>query len=398
MARIGIFGGSFNPPHIGHILAAQQCKDVLQLDRVLLIPASIPPHKQMPKGSPDAQMRLELTRLAADGMEGFEVSDLELRRTGASYTVDTVRELKTIYPDDELYLLMGTDMFLCFDEWKQPDEIVRYAVPVCMMRVEQDAELHRQLAAKAQTIEEKFGVKPILLDNEVEELSSTEVRRLLFFGCADRCIPEKALRKIEQEGLYGTGESCRQLPYEKLKEISLSLHKPKRVPHAEGCAETAEKLAERYGASREDALRAGILHDVTKALNTEQQVLLLRHFGSDATEEELATPALLHSRTAAIAAERIFGEKDEICSAIRWHTTGRPDMTILEKILYIADYMEPTRSFPGVERIREAVWRDLDAGVLLGLERTIRYVSEKGTAPSEISLLAYQQLKNCKGK
>ena len=114
MARIGVYGGSFNPPHLGHIFAARKERQLLGLDKVLLIPAAIPPHKAVAEGSPDGETRLALTKLAIAGEAGMEVSRIELDRPGPSYTVDTLRTLRECYPQDALYLLMGTDMFLSF--------------------------------------------------------------------------------------------------------------------------------------------------------------------------------------------------------------------------------------------------------------------------------------------
>ena len=95
-------------------------------------------------------------------------------------------------------------------------------------------------------------------------------------------------------------------------------------------------------------------------------------------ELEKTSANLLHSKTAAALAEHVYGECGEVCEAIRWHTTGKADMTLLEKILYIADYIEPTRSFPGVEKLRKRVYEDLDAGVLMGMENTIALMMERG--------------------
>ena len=125
MARIGIFGGSFNPPHLGHMLALREFQEKLSLDRVLLIPAAAPPHKKLTANSPSAEHRLQMTRLAAQGMHNVEVLDLELRREGASYTADTVAQLRQTYSHDELFLLMGTDMFLSFGKWYHPERIAQ---------------------------------------------------------------------------------------------------------------------------------------------------------------------------------------------------------------------------------------------------------------------------------
>ena len=148
MARIGIYGGSFNPPHLGHIFAARKARQLLELDKILLIPAAIPPHKAVAEGSPDGETRFALTQLAIAGETGMEVSRIELDRPGPSYTVDTLHELRESYPQDGLYLLMGTDMFLSFFQWREPEAIAALAVPVCMARVRADAALSAQLLAQ----------------------------------------------------------------------------------------------------------------------------------------------------------------------------------------------------------------------------------------------------------
>ena len=128
--KIGIYGGTFNPPHLGHLTAAAAVVSMLKLDKLLLIPASIPPHKALPAGSPTAEQRLEMTRLAGEQLglgDRVETLDMELRRQGKSYTSDTLAALKAQYPEDELWLLMGTDMFLSFQTWHEPEKIASLA-------------------------------------------------------------------------------------------------------------------------------------------------------------------------------------------------------------------------------------------------------------------------------
>ena len=120
MSRIGIYGGTFNPPHRGHMQAARQAVELLNLDKLLLIPDRCPPHKTMPEGTPSAWERLELVRLAAQAIGKAEASDLELLREGRSYTADTMTLLRQAYPEDELFFLMGTDMLLAFPRWREP--------------------------------------------------------------------------------------------------------------------------------------------------------------------------------------------------------------------------------------------------------------------------------------
>ena len=127
MARIGIYGGTFNPPHIGHIRAAQHAVQALSLEKLLLIPDRIAPHKVIPSGTATAQQRLEMVRLAAKDMDKAQVLDLELHREGPSYTWETIQHLKKMYPEACLILFMGTDMFLSIDSWKNPEFILENA-------------------------------------------------------------------------------------------------------------------------------------------------------------------------------------------------------------------------------------------------------------------------------
>ena len=386
--KIGVYGGSFNPPHLGHVKAALACREELGLDRVLVIPASVPPHKALASGSASAQERLRLTRLAFSDLSGFEVLDLELRREGKSYTADTLRELKAQYPKDDLFLMMGTDMFLSFQDWYSPAEIAACARLVCFSRYDADEKNRAALEKQAGVLEQAFGQKPILLQNDCFDISSTEVRRLVFFGIAEPYLPEAVLCEIEALGLYGAGLDAKKLPFEKLRDLSLSLHKKSRVPHAQGVCETAREMAKRFGADEALAARAGILHDVTKALNKTQQLALAEKLGVQLTEFERQNPQLLHAKTGAAAARALFGECEEVASAIAWHTTGKPDMTKLEKIVYLADMIEPNRSYPTVDEIRAAAERDLDEGTLLALDRTIAFLQEQGMAVCEDSSFA----------
>lgn len=128
--KIGIYGGTFNPPHLGHITAARTVFELLKLDQLLLIPAGMPPHKDLPAGSPTPDQRLEMTRLAGEQIglgDRVQVLDMELRREGRSFTSDTLRQLREEHPDDELWLLMGTDMFLTLQHWHEPEKILSLA-------------------------------------------------------------------------------------------------------------------------------------------------------------------------------------------------------------------------------------------------------------------------------
>ena len=220
-------------------------------------------------------------------------------------------------------------------------------------------------------LEERFGANAVVLHNVPLEISSTHLRRMLILGGADHYMDPKVLSYIRKNGLYGTGRDYKNLPMEDLRNVVVSLLKPKRVNHVLGCAETAVRLADRYGAAPVLARRAGLLHDITKAMDGPDQLLLLDEYDIIVSDFERNHPKLLHAKTGAGVAKCVFGECDEVCRAIYWHTTGKPDMALMEKIVYIADYMEPSRSFPGVEDLRRAVFQDLDRGLLMGFEMCI---------------------------
>lgn len=370
MARIGIYGGSFDPVHNGHVLAAKEFVRNLDLDTLLVIPAGTPPHKTLSDKSPAASVRTELLRRAMAEVPKALVDEMELSRVGKNYSYETICELKNRHPHDDLYLLMGTDMLLSFDKWYRYEDILPMVTLVVLNRYDT---VNKDIASMEQMkkfLEQKGGSVKILSDRFVD-ISSTTVRRMLMLGCGESYVPPVVFAEICQRGLYGVGENLRNLPFEQLKDAVLSLHDPKRVPHAIGCSETAAKLAEHYGENMENAARAGILHDITKALGPREQLRLCEKYAIMTDEYGGEQTKLLHGKTAAAAAEHIFGENPAVCSAISWHTTGRAHMSLLEKIVYIADYMEPNRDFNGVEKLRSLAYKDIDAAVLLGIQMTI---------------------------
>ena len=376
--KIGIYGGTFNPPHNGHITAAQAAIKQLGLDKLLLIPDKIPPHKELPAESANERQRYEMAALAAGSIGKLAtVSDIELKRQGKSYTSDTLRELRAIYPDDELYLLMGSDMFLSLHTWHEPEVICSLAHLAAFSRLKEgEAEV---FAAQKRTLEQKYGAKvDIIVNKNVIELSSTDVRKALESGKGNDLIPIAVYGYIQREHLYGTHTDLKYLTPDELRPIALSYLKPKRMPHVLGTEQEAVKLARMYGVDETKARIAALLHDCTKKLEMDEQLALCKEYGIELDELEQKALKLLHSRTGAEIARRVFGVDEEVYNAIRWHTTGRANMTKLEKILYLADYIEPSRDFDDVEPLRKVVYEDLDRGLLLGLQMTVEEMKAMG--------------------
>ena len=381
MDRIGIFGGAYNPPHLGHVQAAVYGKNALKLDKLYLIPSYISPHKALPAISPTPQQRLEMVRLAAADTD-LIVSDMELTRGGASYTYQTILSLREIHPDAEIYLMMGTDMFLTLDSWKEPELLLSMVTPVVFYRG--DREERERVEQKKLEFATK-GVEAIVMENPVTEISSTQLRRMLVFNCAAPFLSENVHTYILQNRLYGTGESYQNLSMAELERVVTSLVHPNRVAHILGCRDTAIALAKRWGADEQDAARAGLLHDITKALDGPLQLTICCEYGMVLDDFSKENPKTLHAHTGAMVAKRIFGENDAVVSAIDSHTTGKAGMNTLEKIIYIADYMEPNRKFPGVEELRTVAFEDIDRAMEMGLEMTLDLLKKEGKVISKAS-------------
>lgn len=388
MERIGIYGGTFNPPHVGHIRAAQCAIEGLKLSKLLLMPSCIAPHKVLPSNSPTPRQRCEMLRLAAG--EKMEVCDMELRRGGISFTFETVEQLRQQYPDNERILFMGTDMFLSFLTWREPRRIIEN-VSIGVFYRGEPGEIEAIAAQKAKL--ETMGAKVYLVENPVTAISSTQLRRMLVFQCADSFLPEGVGAYIRENRLYGAAKDCRNLSMDALEQVVVSLLKPNRVAHVLGCRDTAAELARRWGADETDAARGGLLHDITKALDGPLQLTLCREYGIVLSEFSRKNPKTLHALTGSLVADRIFGENKKVVDAIRSHTTGKGNMTTLEKILYVADYMEPNRDFPGVETLRALAFEDLDKALKMGLAMTIDLLKEqkREISPESAEALAFLQ-------
>ena len=339
--RIGIYGGAFNPVHKGHIKLAEEVKAKAHLDKIIIMPSGLSPHKSS-HSLVDSTHRLEMCRLAFDG-EDYIVSDLEIRREGKSYTVDTVTELKQIYPDDELYLIMGSDMLLCFDRWYRYEDILSM-VTICATTRQGDISLD-ELKRYSRDV---LGKETFIIDFEPFECSSTKVRDALISGQDTAClIPEKVLLYIIEKGLYTDGYTdIRKMLKEKLDDY--------RYIHSLGVADSARELAKIYGADEEKAYFAGLLHDVAKNMPKDEQLQLMETGGIILNPAEKNNPALWHAMAGECYLRLHMGITDpDILGSVRYHTTGKAGMSLMEKIIYIADYISAERNYPDVNVMRD---------------------------------------------
>ena len=199
MLRVGIYGGAFSPIHIGHVEAAKAFMRQMWLDVLFVIPTGLSPHKEMDH-SANADDRMEMCRRAFREVEGVIVSDIEIRRVGKSYSIDTIREMSG--DDRRLFMLCGTDMMLTLGEWDDADEIFSLCYPVYIRR-EEDRALDQRIIEKNTAYFEKYGKYVIKLDSPVIDISSTQLRAMIKNGeDTSRYIDSEVLSYIEERGLY----------------------------------------------------------------------------------------------------------------------------------------------------------------------------------------------------
>ncbi len=381
MRRIALLGGSFNPFHNGHAAMAEAALDQLKPDELWLIPAKQPPHKPS-YGKITDESRLEMLNAYAQKRDRVKVSTEELTAEGFTYTADTLERLNKRFPDYTFTFLIGGDSLAGFDRWYMPEKIVKFAEIAVCTREGYDLTAAKKLI---EGLKESIGGRYRLLSFSNVDVSSTEVRKLIKSGKDFRhLVPAEIADCIEKNKLYSaenTGYSLKEL--EEKMQAALP---DKRFKHVLGVRDTAVKMAERFGCDAEKAAKAALLHDCAKPLDAEILINLCLQNNIPVSEEEkrdkLTAGSLLHSKAGSVLARNIYYIEDEdILSAIYYHTVGRPEMTLLEKIIFTADFIEPSRtqpSDPPLEAIRQAAFENIDLAVFYTADSTVKYLTEKG--------------------
>ena len=348
--RLGIYGGTFSPPHIGHVEAAEAFYRELKLDKLLIIPTFIPPHK-VSKDDAGAEDRLNMCKLAFSHIPNTEVSDIEIKRGGKSYTYLTLEELSR--EGVELYFLCGTDMILTFDQWKRYEYIFTLA-SICYARRENYRENDLKIEEKIRQYE-KLGAKIIKVDHNVTEISSSDIRASLSDGKA-AFLNKSVIEYINLFGLYGS-----ELNFDKLYRFAKSNMSEKRIKHTLGVVKAAERIASALSPELKNKAKiCAYLHDVTKE---KDQQALIEGYGIFLSTDDLASPETLHALTAPPFIREHLAEYAtfEILFAIKTHTTGSPDMSLLGKILFVADFIEENRIYESSKNVREQLYCDLES-------------------------------------
>ena len=366
--KLGIFGGTFNPIHEGHVRLAKRCIEEIGLDEVLLIPTALPPHKDGSRIA-SGEHRVSMCRIATRHIPQITVSDMEISRGGKSYTVETICSVRAEHLDDELYLLMGSDMLYTLEEWFCADVVMKTTKIVAVAR--EDDEQQKMYTHCDRLIQKGVDARVIELSPYV--VCSTEIRA----GKRRDALPETVSAYIRQNGLYGVVEKL-DVDLDALTQKLRGVLSRERFNHTLNVASEAIRLAKRYGADGFHAYVAGLLHDICKEMPRDDLLKILEGSAIMADKTFAATPGVWHGWAAAEYIQLEFGIVHAgILNAVRCHSTGRADMTLLEKIIYIADLISAERSFPGVEALREKTYRCLDEAIFDALQFMLLSLGQK---------------------
>lgn len=390
MEKIGIFGGTFNPVHNGHVKLAQHYIEALSLDRLLVIPTKQPPHKTAPDLL-GASLRLKLCEMAFSGIKQAQISDMEIRREGKSYTVDTVRELREKFADAERYLLVGSDMFLSFTQWKNWQEILK-EVTLCTAARDR-GELDKLNICKQQL---SLYAKVLVFDFPPLPMSSTQIRAKIKSGedCTD-FLPKSVYMTIQKENLYREHKAMENPENQKYVEIIRPMLKQKRFEHSLNVAQQAVFLAHIHGEDEQKAYIAGILHDICKNMSQNEQLQWLEKSAIILDNSLRLQPPVWHGFAAAEYIRQVLKIEDEdIINAVRYHTVARAKMSRLEQIIYLADLTSKERDYPDVEKMRRLSECSLREGMKEALVFAVKNQAEKRLPLCRDTVLAYNEYLN----
>ena len=357
MKKIAILGGSFNPVHFEHINLAKQAISELNLDKLIVMPTFIPPHKSTLLAP--AEDRLEMLRLAFDGIDKVEISDFEIQNQGKSYTYITVEHYKSVC-DCELYFICGADMLVDFKTWKNPERILKACTLAVFGREGQEADFQ----SESEYFRKTFGKDFVRLNYVGSEQSSTKIRTYSRLGLdVSEFVPKGVGEYIKNNSLY-QGDSC--------ENFVRSILPAKRLKHTADVTVKALEKAKELGLDEEKVRIACVLHDSAKYVEPSS----VKGFN---VPSDMPAP-VIHAFLGAYIAENILKIKDQdVIDAIRYHTSGKENMSLLSKLVFVADMIEEGRNYDGVEELRKAYKGDFEKCFIECLKEEYIHLKNKKT-------------------
>ncbi len=350
-----IFGGTFNPVHNEHVKTALACLKELKADKIIIVPTFLPPHKNVsPAKGAD---RINMLKIAFRGVKNVEISDFEISGGGKSYSYITAEHFKNLYPDAELFMIVGGDMLKDFKTWKNPERILD-AVHLAVVSREDYACDYK---AEREYFKNVFGKDFTVLDFTGKSVSSTEIRTGIAFGLKPQGLNDEVYNYIKEYAVY---------PPDKYQRYILDNLPEKRVIHTANVVVCALKKAKELNLDYEKVRIAATLHDCAKYDD-------YRNYKDFALPKNVPPP-VVHAFLGAFVAEKVLRVADgEILDAIRYHTSGKADMSTLSKLIFVADMIEKGRDYDGVEILRAEYEKDFESCFRLCLKEEVAHLLNK---------------------
>lgn len=415
--KIALLGGSFNPPHIGHLALADAVQKQFGYDAIIFVPANISPFKQDALNIANDE-RINLLRLAIDGNDAFKLELCEIERGGVSYTIDTVRYIKQKYAKElsaPLGLIIGDDLVESFDKWKCANDLASEAQIIVARRTF----LHKKI---------DFAYPHVQIQNALLPISSSDIRERIAHKKSYRYLLCKSVYEyIAKHNLYAkidkngndaqielatqksTGATCTACvpgvnaqsanfnidkTIDDVRAYCKSAVKASRYEHSLRVAEMCQVLCRRFGLDDAKGYLAGIAHDICKEADDVVMISYALRDGSEVSLLERAKPSLLHGRAGAMMLKTNFGVTDaDVIEAVQNHTFGKAGMGRLALVLYVADKIEPGRSHVTPAYLRSLEALSLNQLAMRIARENIEYLTKKGkkVAPeSRVFLSALQ--------
>jgi len=381
-----VLGGTFNPIHNGHLAIAEAVLHKFNPQKVLFVPCGVPPHKPNMFVA-QGEHRYQMVLLATCEHPGFDVSRLEILRDGASYTIDTIKFLRNVCPENAIiYFIIGADSLDEILTWKDAPELLKLCEFIAVARTG-----HKFQPDIIKHFQNTYGATIHLMEEPLLDISGSNIRERFANGQPVRgLMPRFAENYARRNSLYSLYNHFEWATQEVKSRLS-----SKRFQHTLGVLEEAEKLAKHYKADIVKVRWAALLHDCAKQYSADKKRALCAMWDIPLDEVLSSQISLTHGLIGAESARRDFYIDDsEIIQAIKYHTTGHKKMTLLDKIIMLADYIEPHREFyEGLDEMRKYAYINMDKALYIGTKATIKDEKSKGNPIHHWSADALKSLK-----
>lgn len=360
--KIAIFGGAFDPFHSEHKKIILACKKELCVDKVIIVPSYCPPHKDSKITNFDD--RTAMVKAATCDLDYVAIDSIELERNTTNPTNVVLPLLKEKYPCDKLYFVIGGDSMVHFHTWLKPEIVAKTATLAVISR-----EGYIGLKESIENAKKQFKADIVLLNAVGEEVSSSIIKATIELGLEPQYLQNDVLYIIKEKGLY-------KHFFDMVSKLKNNIP-AKTFAHAISTTLYAMRFVAKLNLNYTKVFTACVLHDCAKHKKL----------------EIVGVPApVVHQYTGADTAKKEYGITDEeVLNAIRYHTSGRENMTALEKLVYVADMLEPSRHYEGVQVLREEIEKDFEKGFYTCVKASMtKLIEEKNPIyPLTKSCLAY---------